>query len=147
MPKEKLIPWKSYLGKLWDGRKIYVVDGTYIRDHYFADFVEGSNCCAYPEFVPKGEIWLERDQEPVDLVESLIHEILECTLMCYGLKKTYNAAHDATNTVSTLLRKARHVNDRDQDIKKLSLLSTYPESQSPKAPPGIQKVPMSKLVS
>jgi hypothetical protein len=147
----KLAPWKVYFGKLWDGRKVYVVDGTYVRDNIFADFVEGSNCCAYPEFVPKGEIWLERDQTPTDLVESLIHEIVECTLMCYGIKKTYSPAHDATNTVSVLVRKARHIND-DGDknvkaVKKLAELSTYPEERSPKAKSGTQTVPLSKLVS
>jgi hypothetical protein len=154
MAKLAPINWKLHLGDLWDGRKVYVVDGTYVRDNFFADFVEGSNCCAYPEFVPKNEIWLERDQTPEDLMESLIHEIIECTLMCYGIKKTYNPAHDATNTVSTLVRKARHINDKGQSsvdhVKKLAKMKTYPEAESAKAPSGDQSapgaVPLGRLV-
>ena len=150
--KEITLPWKQYLGSLWDGRKVYVVCGTYVRDNFFADFTEGSNCCAYPEFVPKGEIWLERDQEPSDLMESLIHEIVECTLMCYGIKKTYDPAHAATNTVSVLVRKARHINDKGlQDksqVPKLAKLATYPETKSPMAHRGDQstEVALSSLI-
>ena len=102
--------WKQKLCTLWNGWVIYVVNGTYVRDNYFDDWVEGGNFQA-DKFIPKGEIWLEELQDPVDLVESLVHEIIECMIMSYKLadKNDYDDAHDATNTVSRAVRKARAV--------------------------------------
>jgi hypothetical protein len=125
--------WKTLLGTLWDGRKVYMVSGQHVRDHFFADFTEGGNFTADP-WIPENEIWVEDLQTPDDLVESLIHEVIENTLMDYDIIRKYDPAHSATNTVSQLVRKIRCVNQGS--IKEISKRVTYPMDKAPQAPKG-----------
>jgi hypothetical protein len=132
MPLEKT--WKQHLADLWDGREIYLVNGEYVRDHYFADFVEGGSHESYPEVIPADEIWVEKLQVPNDLVESLVHEVFESTLMRYDIEKDYDDSHDATNSLSTAIRKIRRANK--VPAATLARLSLYPESGVEQAPKG-----------
>ena len=53
---------KKFYRSFFDGKneiKVYFVNIKPIRDLSFGDFVEGGNECAYPNFVPIGEIWID----------------------------------------------------------------------------------------
>jgi len=53
---------KSFDSKLPGiGEEVYIVDGKYVRDNIYSDFSQGGNDMAYPEFVPIGELWVEKD--------------------------------------------------------------------------------------
>jgi hypothetical protein len=93
---------KIFDSKLPDGEEVWIVDGKYIRDNIYSDFSQGGNDMAYPEFVPIGELWVEKDllaeREPI-----LTHEKRERDLMVNaGYKqgvneteaKTYDEAHE-----------------------------------------------------
>lgn len=138
--------WKKEIAELWDGRCVYMVDGQYVRDNVYADFTEGGNHEADPEFVPKSEIWVEQLQTADDLVESLVHEVVESTLMKYGIKAKYDAAHDATNTVSSAVRKVRRANCGKDAVAKLNRLTLYPEKDVKMAPRGEQKASLKDLL-
>jgi SPP1 gp7 family putative phage head morphogenesis protein len=80
---------------------VYVVDGRYIRDNIFIDFVAGGNDQVYggddpdkPTFIPAGEIWLE-NSNPDEFSFVLLHELTERNHMQAG--EDYDTAHDAAN--------------------------------------------------
>jgi len=83
---------KEYIDKLWDGTKVYLVDGAYVRDHFDTDFVWGGHHYAYPDFISKNEIWVEDMQNVDDQKDILAHELFEWFLMKYE-KKSYEEAH------------------------------------------------------
>jgi hypothetical protein len=64
---------KKLVEMLPDGRRVYDVNGNYIRKHYpattkeasGADFRLGGNHEAYPKMVPKKELWRESTDNPV----------------------------------------------------------------------------------
>lgn len=97
--------WKRLWGKLWDGTEIYVVDGPYVREQYFVDYVEGGHGYVYT-WIPKNEIWIEDMMDPIDQALNLLHEIYEYTLMKYTKIKTYDEAHKDTALVESLIREA-----------------------------------------
>ena len=141
---DKQSKWKTFIQELWDGREVYAVQGEYVRNHFFADFTEGTNHEAYPEYCPKGEIWVEQEQRPNDLLESLVHEVVESTLMKYKIEKDYDSAHDATNTISEAIRKLLRYAKGEKDIGKVTL---YPEADAQPAPAGEQSAPLSRLLT
>jgi hypothetical protein len=73
-----------------EGLKVFFVDGEYIRDNIYSDFSQGGNDMAYPEFVPIGELWIEKlmiaEQNHI-----LKHEKDERELILQGM--TYEEAH------------------------------------------------------
>lgn len=75
----------------------YLVDGTYVRDTYKTDFVEGGHDIVY-KFIPAGEIWLEKELHSSELPYILIHEYTERYLMKH--KNTpYNKAHNIARKI------------------------------------------------
>ena len=75
-----------------DGFNVFFVDGMHVRDSIDSDFEEGSNCYAHPEYVPKGEIWLEKGMDK-EYNYILGHELKEAKLM-RDEGMTYDEAHD-----------------------------------------------------
>lgn len=52
-------PWKRSMGEACPhGLEIFLVDGTYIRNTYDSDFVQGGNGQRY-RFCPKSELWID----------------------------------------------------------------------------------------
>ncbi len=96
--------WKQPWGKLWDGCKIFVVDGPHVRGNFFVDYVEGGHGYVY-NWIPKDEIWIEDLPDEVDQGINLMHEIYEYTLMKY-VKKDYDKAHECTACVEAMVREA-----------------------------------------
>lgn len=103
---EKPLKWKTSWGKMWDGTKIFIVDGPYVREKYFIDYVEGGHGYVYT-FIPKDEIWIEKMENQVDQGMNLLHEMYEMTLMKYvPSKKGYDPAHESSANVESLVREA-----------------------------------------
>jgi len=58
--QKKINATKHFITSLPDKTKVYYVNFEIARDAtYFNDLVEGGNEYAYPNFVPKGEIWID----------------------------------------------------------------------------------------
>lgn len=110
--------WKKYVDDLWDGTKIYFVDGQYIRNNFFVDFTMGGHGYRY-KFIPKNEIWFEDMLKDEDDIMDLIHEIIEYILMKYQ-NEPYNKAHPKAANVEDILRKLWKPKNEIQTIHKRS---------------------------
>lgn len=97
-------PEKEYVGECPHGRRIFLVDGTHVRDHHDSDFCQGGNGYRY-RFIPKSELWVDAcvPQEEWDLVAA--HECEEAELMLKGMP--YDQAHDRAKRREDLTRKLR----------------------------------------
>jgi hypothetical protein len=93
---------KKLIGKIWDGTKIFLVCGKYVRDKIYTDFTEGGHGYVY-NFIPKNEIWVEELPNKNDMDNVIAHEIYEYTLMRY-LKIDYESAHDKATSVEKVIR-------------------------------------------
>lgn len=126
IPEEikEIVKTKKFYKSFFDGKseiKVYFVNIKPIRDMSFGDFVEGGNECAYPNFVPIGEIWIDSvfqaDMERVDQI--MIHEAIERKLMQENPNREYyketaklrkegdvkkEGAHEEANEVERQLR-------------------------------------------
>jgi hypothetical protein len=104
--RKKEESWKKLWGELWDGAKIYLVDGPYVRGRFFVDFTEGGHGMVY-EWIPNNEIWVEDMKDELDQGINLNHEIYEYTLMKYvPSQKKYDNAHESAANVEALVREA-----------------------------------------
>ena len=101
--------------------RVYFVNIKPIRDISFGDFVEGGNECAYPNFVPIGEIWIDSVFK-ADIERSyqiMIHEAIERKLMQESPNRVYyketsklrkegdlkkEGAHEEANEIERQLR-------------------------------------------
>jgi hypothetical protein len=70
---------KEYCTTLPDGTLVFYVDIKLIRDIDYGDFVEGGNEMAYPNFVPIGEIWIDKvfkiNKQRTEQI--IVHEAIE----------------------------------------------------------------------
>ena len=94
---------KDLLYKLWDGTKIFVVNGNEVRDQYDEDFLEGGHMRAGYKFIPEDEIWISSDVVENDEDELLAHEIFEWYQMKYE-DKNYQKAHGLSEKFEEALR-------------------------------------------
>jgi 2'-5' RNA ligase len=77
---------------------VWIVEGTVVRDHFKADWLEGGNNAVYPKFTPKGEIWIEDDLLPHEMAVVALHEFTEWVAMTqFGF--SYDKAHEIASTV------------------------------------------------
>lgn len=89
---------KKLLYTTEDGIKVFEVDDDFVKINLYDDFTEGGNWEAYPEFVPKGEIWVAMDKTPENKQDIITHELTEVRLMQNkGLK--YEQAHKIANKI------------------------------------------------
>ena len=77
---------------LFDGIKVWLVNGEEVRNHSKVDFVEGGHDYVY-DFIPDGEIWLEDGLNAEELPYILYHELVERKLM-KEQKMDYDDAHE-----------------------------------------------------
>lgn len=95
-------PRLRLLGRV-DGLAIYLVDGERTRNEIDVDFVNGGNGAAYPNYVPRDEIWIDDAQHVLDRTATALHELIERDLMLdHGLD--YDRAHDAANRYERAFR-------------------------------------------
>ena len=101
--------WKKFHGKLWEGTKIYIVDGNYVRNNIDigqkdSQFIEGGHSLVY-DWMPQKppEIWVERVINIEDMRDNLIHELIEYIQMKY-LNLKYEESHDHALNFERLIR-------------------------------------------
>jgi hypothetical protein len=81
------------------------VDGSMVRSLYKTDYTEGGHGYVY-QWVPKRQIWVEKDLDRWELPFIVSHEYLELRLMREkGIK--YDKAHEICAKVEFNLRKGR----------------------------------------
>jgi hypothetical protein len=85
-------PWKIYSGQRCPhGKKIFLVNGTLVRNVHDSDFSQGGNGYRY-RWIPKSEIWIDA-AIPEDEWNFIVgHECQESELMKGGM--SYDKAHD-----------------------------------------------------
>jgi len=94
---------KQFIHKLWDGTKVFLVDGSWIRNNMNEEFIGGGH--GYQDnYISKDEIWSELVRDPVDNKEILIHEIIEYIFMKY-FHKDYDDSHEIANSVEDTIRR------------------------------------------
>jgi hypothetical protein len=95
--------WKVSTGEHCEhGLEIFIVDGTYVRDKWDSQFIQGGHKLRY-DFVPEGEIWIEASLHYDERPYVIFHECLEIVLMKKGLD--YDQAHDKAKRAENKLRR------------------------------------------
>lgn len=112
-------PRTRYLGHVRD-LAIYLVDGERVRNELDIDFTCGGNEAVYPNYVPKGEIWIDDALSALDRTATLLHEIVERDLMIEK-RWSYDRAHDAASARERPFRKAlRKQPPRSIDLERVA---------------------------
>lgn len=86
------------------GRRIVLVNGTYVRNHFDSDFSQGGNGYRY-RFIPRGEIWIDSEIAQAEWPLIAFHECQEAELMRAGW--TYSRAHDTAKRAEDKIRRRR----------------------------------------
>ncbi len=102
---------KTLLKKFKD-YTVFLVDGTIIRRDIDVNFVFGGNPEAYPNYTPKGEIWIEKILPSDERFYISEHEILETRRMVKGA--SYKTAHKA----ASLIEQRDRTKYKDYDFSK-----------------------------
>ena len=84
--------------------KVWIVDGTIVRDNLYIDFVQGGNPGRY-RFIPENELWLEKEFRAEDTYATMIHEYVECFYM-RQMGMSYSMAHDEAADIEKKFRDA-----------------------------------------
>lgn len=100
------IPKQEYK-TLEDGTKVFLVDGNYIRNNVDIDFTMGGHDYVYPKYIPKNEIWLDKDMAKNDFENTLRHENTERQKMIGGEK--YDKAHEIANKEEIKIRQGNEI--------------------------------------
>lgn len=95
---------RDSLGRCKHGLKIYLVDGSLVRDQYDSDFSQGGNGQRY-DFIPRDELWIDACLPEREWPHVVRHECRETELMRRG--KTYSQAHDIAKRIEDRERKAQ----------------------------------------
>ena len=86
-----------------DGTVSYMfVDGAYVRDHVFVDYVEGGHFYRYG-WIPEEQIWLEDEMSLIDRMCTGVHETHERYRMKH-LGQDYEKAHASACVIERKLR-------------------------------------------
>ena len=85
--------------------EVWLVDGNLVRSLYKTDYTEGGHGYVY-RWVPKQQIWVEKDQDRWELPYIVSHEYLELRLM-RDEKMAYDPAHEICSKVEFNLRKCK----------------------------------------
>jgi hypothetical protein len=80
---------------------IWLVDGGYVRKHFYLDFVAGGHDLRY-DFIPKKQIWVDATQPKSEWPANTVHELYERALMDTRMK--YNDAHPMACAIEKIVR-------------------------------------------
>jgi nucleoside-diphosphate-sugar epimerase len=72
--------WKKTVAETSEGIKVVEVDGNYVRDNVYVDWVLGGHHYVY-DWIPEDEVWIENTSSPHDRKCNLFHELVERHLM------------------------------------------------------------------
>lgn len=96
-------PDNGIMGSI-NGITIRLVDGDKIKVKHDIDFVEGGNDEAYPTYMPKSEIWIDKNIHSHDWKFICLHEFVERALMSKE-NLSYKDAHKLADMVEEEARK------------------------------------------
>jgi hypothetical protein len=103
-PTPARVPWKRSLGEACPhGLEIFLVDGTYIRNNFDSDFVQGGNGQRY-RFCPKSELWIDDSIPEEEMPYVALHECYETFLMSER-GYDYERAHDCAKRLENKFRR------------------------------------------
>ena len=140
---------KKFLFMMGD-KKVFAVDDNYVKVNLYADWVEGGNEEAYPEFTPEGEIWVDGEKSLESQKAIALHEYTEEQHMEKD-GMTYEKAHPLANkeemkyrknmkplqTPMGLYKKGGKIGDpKDRDKAGGSNAGKYSKSEGPFAGPS-----------
>jgi len=87
--------------------RVWLIDGNLARSYYKTDYTEGGHGYVYP-WVPKDQIWIEKDLDRAEIPYIVSHEYLELRLMRdKGLE--YDRAHVVSAKVEFALREGKPI--------------------------------------
>lgn len=99
-PTTSRVPWKRSMGLACPhGLELFLVDGTFIRNNYDSDFVQGGNGQRY-RFCPKSELWIDDSIPNEEQAYVALHECYEAFLMAtkgYDYERAHNCAKRLEN--------------------------------------------------
>lgn len=99
-PSPSRAPWKRSMGLACPhGLEFFLVDGTFIRNNYDSDFVQGGNGARY-RFCPKRELWIDESIPENEQEYVALHECYETYLMLehgYDYDRAHNCAKRLEN--------------------------------------------------
>jgi hypothetical protein len=123
-PKAKPVPHEEPL------LTVKLVDGKKTRDSIAVDFIGGGHYYAYPDLIPKDEVWIEQDLAPDEQADILVHELVEYALMSKG-GMTYTPAHNLANKLEKVFRnfegrwKTKQAPDGDKKVEEGLIAESY----------------------
>lgn len=98
--------WKRHLGESCPhGKEIFLVNGSYVRNHFDSDFIAGGNGYRY-RWIPRGELWLDDSSPAAEWPYNAFHECHESEDMKHGA--SYEKAHDAAKRIEDRMRHRDH---------------------------------------
>jgi hypothetical protein len=97
------------------GLRVYLVDGSYVRNNIDSDFIQGSGWNA--KYIPKGEIWIDWAVPPTEVHHLIENECRQAEELRKG-KRSFVGAYNV----------AKKVEDRDR--KKEARLAKMKSSKS-----------------
>ena len=62
---------------------MWLVDGELVRDLYKTDYICGGNPYVPYPWIPKNEIWIEKNLKKEEIYSIILHEYVESTLVNY----------------------------------------------------------------
>ncbi len=87
-----------------DDVKIYLVNGTHIRDKIDIDLTMGGHAYVYPNYIPENEIWIDEDMDIEDQYTTIVHEMTERNEM-RNKHLSYSKAHEDASEKEKKVRK------------------------------------------
>ncbi len=98
---EKEMDYKELINTIGD-LYFYVVDGDNIRNTITSEFTAGGNWLRW-DFIPEGEIWVEKVQSEDNKVKTLVHEFVE--VLVWMLEECdYDEAHSVAVQFEDMIR-------------------------------------------
>jgi hypothetical protein len=94
-------PGSRLISTLSNGMKCIEVDGTWVRNNKYTEFMGGANPMSCKE-CPSDEFWFEEMSDEDDSDAILVHEVVEYLKMQLG--SSYDDAHNFANSVEEILR-------------------------------------------
>jgi tRNA nucleotidyltransferase/poly(A) polymerase/ribosomal protein S18 acetylase RimI-like enzyme len=121
--KKKLLGYDPY------GTPVYLIDGEFVRQFVYPDFSLGGNDQAYPNFVPKNQIWIEEDIVGGNRETTIAHESKERHEM-FTMHKFYDVGSENSEHGAHVDALKQEHDIRDGEAKPTPLTKTPPLQES-----------------
>ncbi len=136
-PKKTGGIYRYFLGTK-DNYKIWIIDGSKVRQKIYKEFLYGGNEQRYI-FNPKGEIWIDNAISCEEFDLTVAHELNERHLMAkFGW--TYDKSHDSSLMVEQVIRRNNEIACRahEASLKKVGVTDSYNIKEIPSLPDSIR---------